>query len=128
MEPDSRGVSNVQVVTDHFTRYAQAVPTQNQKITVRKSVLYIMAFHHFNLGRDIQSQFIKQLLTTLDIQKSRPTPYNPQGEPEHFNRTMLSILAMLNKEKKRNGVNTKYILYMTIRALSVMPQDTPCFF
>lgn len=65
---------------------------------------------------------------TLDIQKSRPTPYNPQGEPEHFNRTMLSILAMLNQEKKRNVVNTKYILYMTITALSVMPQDTPCFF
>lgn len=45
MEPDSRGVNNVQVVTDHFTRYAQAVPTRNQKITVRKSILYIMAFH-----------------------------------------------------------------------------------
>lgn len=45
MEPDSRGVNNVQVVTDHFTRYAQAVPTQNQTITVRKSILYIMAFH-----------------------------------------------------------------------------------
>lgn len=29
MEPDSRGISNVLVVTDHFTRYAQAFPAKN---------------------------------------------------------------------------------------------------
>lgn len=37
MEPDLKGISNVLVVTDHFTRYAQAFPTRNQKaLTVAK--------------------------------------------------------------------------------------------
>lgn len=40
---------------------------------------------------------------------------------------MLSILATLNQEKKRNGVNTKYILNIPITA-SVMPRDTPRIF
>ncbi len=31
MEPDSAGISNVLVVTDHFTRYAQAFPSRNQE-------------------------------------------------------------------------------------------------
>lgn len=46
MEPDSKGISNVLVVTDHYTRYAQAFPTQNQKAqTVAKwiSTSFIMA-------------------------------------------------------------------------------------
>lgn len=34
MEPDSKGISNVLVVTDHFTRYAQAFPTRSQKAPV----------------------------------------------------------------------------------------------
>ncbi|KAL6470512.1 hypothetical protein MHYP_G00216310 [Metynnis hypsauchen] len=34
MEPDSKGIANVLVVTDHFTRYAQAFPTKSQKAQV----------------------------------------------------------------------------------------------
>lgn len=34
MEADSKGISNVLVVTDHFTRYVQAYPTKSQKAQV----------------------------------------------------------------------------------------------
>ncbi len=37
VEPDSKGIANVLVVTDHFTRYAQAYPAKDQKaVTVAK--------------------------------------------------------------------------------------------
>lgn len=31
LEPDGRGTKNVLVITDHFTKYAVAVPTTDQK-------------------------------------------------------------------------------------------------
>lgn len=31
LEPDSQGLANILVVTDHYTRYAQAFPAKNQK-------------------------------------------------------------------------------------------------
>lgn len=49
MEPDSRGISNVLVITDHFTRYAQAFPTKKPSQLQRslwRSILCVMACHH----------------------------------------------------------------------------------
>uniref|UniRef100_A0A672JC76 Gypsy retrotransposon integrase-like protein 1 n=1 Tax=Salarias fasciatus TaxID=181472 RepID=A0A672JC76_SALFA len=111
MEPDSKGISNVLVITDHFTRYAQAFPTKNQKALTVAKVLVEKYFVHYGLpsrihsdqGRDFESRLIKELLKLMGIRKSRTTPYHPQGDPqpERFNRTLLSMLGTLNQEKKR---------------------------
>ncbi len=111
MEPDSKGISNVLVVTDHFTRYAQAFPTKSQKAHVVAKVLIEKYFIHYGLpsrihsdqGRDFESRLIRELLTLMGIRKSRTTPYHPQGDPqpERFNRTLLSMLSTLSREKKR---------------------------
>lgn len=111
MEPDSKGIGNVLVVTDHFTRYAQAFPTKNQKATTVAKVLVDKYFVHYGLparihsdqGRDFESRLIRELLRSLVIRKSRTTPYHPQGDPqpERFNRTLLSMLATLGDEKKQ---------------------------
>lgn len=112
MEADSRGISNVLIVTDHFTRYAQAFPSRNQKALTVAKILFEKYFVHYGLparihsdqGRDFESRLIKELLSTLGVRKSRTTPYHPQGDPqpERFNRTLLSMLGTLGQEKKRS--------------------------
>lgn len=111
MEPDSKGISNVLVVTDHFTRYAQAFPSKNQTALTVAKILVDKFFVHYGLparihsdqGRDFESKLIRELLNLLGVRKSRTTPYHPQGDPqpERFNRTLLSMLGTLGKEKKK---------------------------
>lgn len=110
IEPDSKGIANVLVVTDHYTRYAQAFPTKDQKALTVAKVLFEKFFVHYGLparihsdqGRDFESQLIKELLTLLGIRKSRTSPYRPQGDPqpERFNRTLLSMLGTLDPSQK----------------------------
>ena len=111
VEPDSKGISNVLVVTDHFTRYAQAFPTRNQTaLTVAKTLVEQFFIHyglpariHSDQGRDFESRLIKEIVQMLGIRKSWTTPYHPQGDsqPERFNRTLLSMLGTLSQAKKR---------------------------
>ncbi|XP_031749277.1 uncharacterized protein LOC116407661 [Xenopus tropicalis] len=112
IENDSRGIGNVLVVTDHYTRYAQAFPTKDQKASTVAKVLWEKFFIHYGLpsrlhsdqGRDFESRLIKELLQLLHIEKSRTTPYHPQGDalPERFNRTLLDMLGTLPVEDKKS--------------------------
>lgn len=111
VEPDSKGMNSILVVTDHFTRYAQAFPTKNQKSHTVAQILVDKFFVHYGLparihsdqGRDFESHLIRDLLKVMGVRKSRTTPYHPQGDPqpERFNRTLLSMLGTLSQEKKR---------------------------
>uniref|UniRef100_A0AAR2M6Q9 Gypsy retrotransposon integrase-like protein 1 n=1 Tax=Pygocentrus nattereri TaxID=42514 RepID=A0AAR2M6Q9_PYGNA len=111
LEPDSKGFSNILVVTDHFSRYSQAYPTKDQRaVTVAKTLVEKFFVHyglpsriHSDQGRDFESRLIHELLRVLGIRKSRTTPYHPQGDPqpERFNRTLLSMLGTLGSTQKR---------------------------
>lgn len=82
-------MTNILVVTDHFTRYVQAYVTKDQRATTIGKVLVEKFFVHYSLpsrlhsdqGRDFESRLIKEFLGMLGIKKSRTSPYHPQGDP-----------------------------------------------
>lgn len=109
IEPDSSNTQNILVLTDHFTKFAVAIPTPNQTAKIVAKTLWenfiiyygIPERIHTDQGRDFESKLIKELCEVAGIQKSRTTPYHPRGNPvERFNRTLLAMLGTLEKKQK----------------------------
>lgn len=109
LEPDSSNTRDILVLTDHFTKFAVAIPTPNQKAkTVAKClwenfIIYygIPERIHTDQGQDFESKLIKELCEVAGIEKSRTTPYHPRGNPvERFNRTLLAMLGTLEQKQK----------------------------
>lgn len=105
-------IENVLVITDHFTRYAQAFPTNNQTATTTAKVLYEKFFVHYGFPRRLHSdqganftgKIIESLCEIAGISKSRTTPYHPMGngQAERFNQTLISMVRSLPDEQKRD--------------------------
>ena len=111
LEPDSHDTRNILVITDHFTKFAVAVPTKDQKArTVAKALWENFLVHygfpsrlHSDQGRDFESHTIRELCSLFGAEKVRTTPYHPQGNPvERFNRTLLSMLGTLEDQDKQH--------------------------
>lgn len=100
LQPNSGGISNILVVTDHLTRYTQAYPTKDQQAVTMVKVLVKMFFVHYGLSTRIHSN--QALLQVLGVSKSHKMPYHPQMDPElkQFYRTLLSMLGTLQPSAK----------------------------
>lgn len=125
LEPDTSGQGNVLVVTDHFTCYAQAFPTKDQRANTVAKILVekytgLPQGIHSDQGRDFKSKLVKQLLDILDTQKLGTIPYRPQGDPqpERFNRNLLDMFGTLTAKKKQHW--TFLLLHMHITAWKMM--------
>ncbi|KAM9741692.1 uncharacterized protein ACNS7B_012695 isoform 1-T1 [Menidia menidia] len=109
IEPDSSNTRDILVLTDHFTKFAVAIPTPNQKAKTVAKYLWneFMVYYgiperiHSDQGTDFESKLIKELCEVVGMKKSRTTPYHPRGNPvERFNRTLLNMLGTLEMKQK----------------------------
>ena len=112
LEPCKGKIESVLVVTDHFTRYAQAYPVRNQTAKTTAKVLWEQFLRHYGFpqkiltdqGRGFESDLFKELLDLATIEKVRTTSYHPQtnGQCERFNSTLMNMLGTLSPEQKRD--------------------------
>lgn len=86
LEPDRSNTKDILVITEHFTKYAVAVPTSNQRArTVAKSLWENFIGHygfperlHSDQGPDFESKTIKELCDLTGMKKVWTTPYHPR--------------------------------------------------
>ncbi|KAJ8369553.1 hypothetical protein SKAU_G00095810 [Synaphobranchus kaupii] len=110
-EDSSNKSVDVLVVTDHFTKLAQAYPCSNQsaKVVARQLWNNFCTYGfpervHSDQGANFESSLIAEMLQVAGVQKSHTTPYHPMGNGciERFNRTLGNMIrALLPKAKHR---------------------------
>ena len=99
------------MVTDHFTRYAQAYVTTSQTAVTVARVLFTQFFTQYgwptklitDQGPQFEGRLFQNLMKEAQIQKIRTTPYHPEGNAqcEQFNRTLLNMLGTMPPNAKK---------------------------
>ena len=99
---DSRSI-NVLIVTDHFTKYAQAYVTPKQTAAiVAKTLLESFLVHYgwpekilTEQGKSFENNLIWELCELAQVKKLCTSPYHPEtnGQCEHFNVTLIGMLG-----------------------------------
>ena len=110
IEPSKGNAENVLIVSDHFTRYAQAFPLKLQTALTTAKLLWNNFILHYGFpakiitdqGQNFESELIENLCQVAEMKKMCISPYHPQtnGQCEHFNSTLLNILGTLTPEQK----------------------------
>ncbi len=103
LERASDGRENLLVVTDVFSKFAQAYPTSDQRAGTVVRILTERWFYiygvpkriHSDQGRNFEGELLKRLCQLYGIEKSRTSPYHPEGngQCERFNRTLQRFVA-----------------------------------
>ena len=110
--PCKGNIEIVLIVTDHFTRYAQAYQSKTQTALATAKLLWNTFIVHYGFptkiisdqGHNFESELIANLCEVAEVQKLRTSPYHPQtnGQCERFNRTLLNMLGTVTPEQKKD--------------------------
>ena len=105
------GIEDVLVMTDAFTKWAQAVACKDQSaVTVARKLrdhwfsLYGVPVRlHSDQGRCFEGQLVHQLCSLYGIRKSKTSCYHAQGngQTERFNRTLIGLIKSLESTHRK---------------------------
>ena len=92
-----------------MSKFTQAILTKGQRATTVAKVLVKEWFYRFGIpnklhsdqGRNFESVIIRELCRLYNINKSRATPYNPNGngQCERFNITMYDVKNFTSRQE-----------------------------
>ena len=98
------------MITDHFTRYAQAYASKTQTAQATAKLLWENFIRHYGFpdkflsdqGRNFESELISELCKLAQVEKVHTTPYHPMtnGQCERFNSTLCNMLGTLSEYDK----------------------------
>uniref|UniRef100_A0A3Q1CIL1 Integrase catalytic domain-containing protein n=1 Tax=Amphiprion ocellaris TaxID=80972 RepID=A0A3Q1CIL1_AMPOC len=97
----SKGNRYVLAMEDYFTKFVNLYAVGDQKATTVAECLFsfvmehgVMELLHTDMGRQFESEVVKQLCVMLGVRKTHTTPYNPKsdGMVERLNRTVIDQL------------------------------------
>ena len=85
LEQSKGGYENILVITDHFTRYAQAIPTRNQTAKRTAKCLWENCIQHYSFparlhsdqGRNFMSKIIVELCKLANIKTIQDHSLSP---------------------------------------------------
>ena len=107
LERSKGGFENILVKTDHFTRYAQAIPTRDQTAkTTAEALLSVFVNDygfplklHSDRVANFEGKIIAELCKLTGMYKSRTMPYHAtgNGQCERLNRSLLNMLGNWEK-------------------------------
>ena len=96
------------VVTDHFTKYAQAYITPKQTAIVIACTLWENFFSTLwvltDQGKSFENNLFEELCDLAQVKKIHTSPYHPEtnGQCECFNATLISMLGTLPTHAKKD--------------------------
>ena len=115
LEPGKGMEESVLVITDHFTRYAQAYVTKTQTAQMMVKTLWDKFIVHYGLPKKIltdqrqnfESRLMADLCELMGVQKIWTSPYHLQtnGQCERLNSTLINMPGTSPKEKKSEWKN-----------------------
>ena len=98
---DTKNV-NILIVTDHFTKYAVVVahPLWENFLVHYGWPEKILT----DQGKSFENNLVQELCDLVQVKKLHTSPYHPEtnGQCEHFNVTLISMLGMLSTHAKKN--------------------------
>ena len=114
------------VVSDYFTKWAEAYPIPDQEAKTVAEVFvnqFVARFGtplliHTDQGRNFESKLFKEMCNLLGVKKTRTTAFHPQsdGLVERLNRTIGTMIAAFVNENQRTWDKDLQVLLMAYRS------------